>query len=158
MPKIVNLGESLNTWSLRSNSVTRQVTFKRTKTGGKCQNLKNSNETFQWFSNIVPRWVKLWIFVPKLPTGIFTQNPFLPQCEGFLLSARQQNCAHFFFFTTSFNHPVDTKLRPIFLLSMLLSGISKSLIKGTQFCFPLRPEPPNECDKSRDFQSLFSDD
>ena len=96
---------------------------------------KNSNETFLMYI-----------------------NPFLPQCEGFLLSARQQNCAHFFFFTTSFNHPVDTKLRPIFLLSMLLSGISKSLIKGTQFCFPLRPEPPNECDKSRDFQSLFSDD
>ena len=46
MPKIVNFGESLNTWSLRSNSVTRQVTFKRTKTGGKCQNLKTSNETF----------------------------------------------------------------------------------------------------------------
>ena len=34
------------TWSLRSNSVTRQVTFNRTKIGGKCQNVKNSNKTF----------------------------------------------------------------------------------------------------------------
>ena len=108
------------------------------------------------------KFIKDWPKMPKLKnsneTFLMYINPFLPQCEGFLLSARQQNCAHFFFFTTSFNHPVDTKLRPIFLLSMLLSGISKSLIKGTQFCFPLRPEPPNECDKSRDFQSLFSDD
>ena len=31
------------TWSLRSNSVTRQVSFNRTKIGGKCQ---NSNATF----------------------------------------------------------------------------------------------------------------
>ena len=34
-------GEFLETWSLRSNSVTRQVTFKkRPKIGGKCQHLK----------------------------------------------------------------------------------------------------------------------
>ena len=31
MPKMVHFGEFLKTWSLRSNSVTRQVTFKRTK-------------------------------------------------------------------------------------------------------------------------------
>ena len=38
MPKMVNFGEFLKTWSLRSNSVTRQVSFYRTKIGGKCQN------------------------------------------------------------------------------------------------------------------------
>ena len=40
IPKLVNFGEFLKTWILRSNSVTRQVTFKRTKIGGKCQNWK----------------------------------------------------------------------------------------------------------------------
>ena len=38
-----HFGEFLKTWSLRSNSVTRQVSFNRTKIGGKCQNL---NATF----------------------------------------------------------------------------------------------------------------
>ena len=37
MAKMVHFGEFLKTWSLRSNSVTRQVSF-RTKIGGKCQN------------------------------------------------------------------------------------------------------------------------
>ena len=32
--------EFLKTWSLRSNSVTRQVNFNRAKNGGKCQNWK----------------------------------------------------------------------------------------------------------------------
>ena len=38
MPKMIHFGEFLKTWSLRSNSVTRQVSFNRTKIGGKCQN------------------------------------------------------------------------------------------------------------------------
>ena len=33
---MVHFGEVLKTWSLRSNSVTRQVSFNRTKIGGKC--------------------------------------------------------------------------------------------------------------------------
>ena len=44
---MVHLGEFLKTWSWRSNSVTRQVSFNRTKIGGKCQ---NSNATF-WVCN-----------------------------------------------------------------------------------------------------------
>ena len=40
---MVNFGKFLKTWSLRSNSVIRQVSFNRTKIGGKCQ---NSNATF----------------------------------------------------------------------------------------------------------------
>ena len=40
---MVNFGKFLKTWSLRSNSVTRQVSFNRTKIGGNCQ---NSNGTF----------------------------------------------------------------------------------------------------------------
>ena len=46
MPKMVNFGEFLKTWRLRQNSVTRQVTFNRTKIGGKCQNTKTWNATF----------------------------------------------------------------------------------------------------------------
>ena len=34
---MVQFGEFLKIWSLRSNSVTRQVSFNRTKIGGKCQ-------------------------------------------------------------------------------------------------------------------------
>ena len=84
MPKMFHFGEFLKTWSLRSNSVTRQVSFNRTKIGGKCQNAKNSNATFwmifkqceqvntyilwlvvlqmrlfKWFSNSV--WFHIWI-------------------------------------------------------------------------------------------------
>ena len=40
---MVHFGEFLNTWSLWSNSVTRQVSFKRTKIGEKC---RNSNAKF----------------------------------------------------------------------------------------------------------------
>ena len=37
---MVNFVKFLKTWSLRSNSVTRHVSFNRTKIGGKCQNSK----------------------------------------------------------------------------------------------------------------------
>ena len=46
LPKMVHFGEFLKIWSLQSNSVTRQVSFNRTKIGGKCQNKINSNVTF----------------------------------------------------------------------------------------------------------------
>ena len=48
MPKMVH-----KTCSLRSNSVTRQVSFNRTKIGGKCQNQKIQMRHFGWFSNTV---------------------------------------------------------------------------------------------------------
>ena len=44
MPKMLHFSEFFKTWSMRSNSVTRQVSFNRTKIGGKCQ---NSNTTFR---------------------------------------------------------------------------------------------------------------
>ena len=40
MPKMVNFSVILENWSLRSNSVTRQVNLNRTKFGEKCQNWK----------------------------------------------------------------------------------------------------------------------
>ena len=44
--KFVHFGEFLKICSLRSISVTRQVTFNKTKIGGKCQNSETSNATF----------------------------------------------------------------------------------------------------------------
>ena len=65
MPKMVNFGEFLKTWSLRSNSVTRQVNFNRTKNGGKCQNSKLEMRHFGWFSNTMSHgyptaWTNFW--------------------------------------------------------------------------------------------------
>ena len=45
-PKWVHFGEFLKTWNLLSNSVTRHITYRRTRIGGKCQFLTNSNATF----------------------------------------------------------------------------------------------------------------
>ena len=45
--KNAQFGEFLKIWSLRSNSVTRQVSFKSTKMGGKCQNKKNQMRLFK---------------------------------------------------------------------------------------------------------------
>ena len=42
-------------WSLRSNSVTRQVNFNRTKNYGKCPNSKTQMRLFGWFSNTVKK-------------------------------------------------------------------------------------------------------
>ena len=42
MPKMVHFGEFLKTWSLRSNSVTRQVSFKKDKNWWKMPKFKNS--------------------------------------------------------------------------------------------------------------------
>ena len=53
MPKMVNFDEFLKTWSLRSNSVNRQVNFNRTKISKKCQNSKIQIQHFGWVSNIV---------------------------------------------------------------------------------------------------------
>ena len=43
----------LETGNLRSNSVTRQVTFNSTKIGGKCQISKTQMQHFEEFSNNV---------------------------------------------------------------------------------------------------------
>ena len=61
MQKIVHFGEFLKICSLRSNSVTRQVSFNRTKIDGKCQNSKIQMRHFGWFSNNVRR-----NFCPKM--------------------------------------------------------------------------------------------
>ena len=54
---MVHFGEVWKTWSLRSNSVTRQVRFNRTKMGGQCP---NSNATF-WV--IIKQCDVLWQIV-----------------------------------------------------------------------------------------------
>ena len=50
---MVHFGEFLKSWSLRSNRVTRQISFNRSKIGGKCQNWKIQMRHFWWFSNTV---------------------------------------------------------------------------------------------------------
>ena len=50
---MVHFCEFLKTWSCRSNSVTRQVSFNRTKIGGNCQNSKIQMRHFGRFSNTV---------------------------------------------------------------------------------------------------------
>ena len=50
---MVHFGEFLKTWSLRSNRVTRQISFNRSKIGGKCQNSNIPMGHFGWFSNTV---------------------------------------------------------------------------------------------------------
>ena len=59
MPKMVHFGEFLKNWNLRSNSVTGQVSLNRTKIGGKCHNVKNSNASnfeTMCFDNIKIEW------------------------------------------------------------------------------------------------------
>ena len=50
---MVHFGEFLKTWSLRSNSVTRQDSFNKSKISGKCQNWKIQMRHFGWFSDTV---------------------------------------------------------------------------------------------------------
>ena len=57
MPKmVVNFNEFLKTWSLQSNSVTRQINFNKTKIRGKWQNSKIQMRHLCWFSNFVCVW------------------------------------------------------------------------------------------------------
>ena len=63
---MVHFDKFLKTWSLRSNSVTRQVTFNRTKIGGKCQNSKIQMRHFGWFSNTVNRDFEIHFAKPKI--------------------------------------------------------------------------------------------
>ena len=44
--KNIQFGRVFENLKLRATSVTRQVSFNRTKVGGKCQKFKNSNATF----------------------------------------------------------------------------------------------------------------
>ena len=72
MAKMVHFVEFLKTWSLRSNSVTRQVSFNRTKIGGKCQNQKINMRHYEWFLNhvrfiIIAHWTK-WTILVDLAT------------------------------------------------------------------------------------------
>ena len=61
--KMVNFGEFLKTWSLRSNSVTRQVGFNMTKNGGKCRNWKSQMRHFSWFSKTGEKGFLFFFFV-----------------------------------------------------------------------------------------------
>ena len=61
---MVHFGEFMKTWSLLSNSVTRQVSFNRSKIGGKCRNSKIQMRHFGWFSNTVQKFE----FTTRIPS------------------------------------------------------------------------------------------
>ena len=75
MPKIVNFGEFLKTWILRSNSVTRQVIFNRTKNGEKCQNWKSQMRHFEQISNTV---LSHQLMYPKLKSSVSEKYKLYP--------------------------------------------------------------------------------
>ena len=62
---------------LRSNSVTRQVNFNKTKIGEKCQNIKNSNETF-WLNFKLYARVRNYLFTLYLT---YNQWNFCDHCH-----------------------------------------------------------------------------
>ena len=67
---MVHFGEFLKTWSLRSNSVTRQVSFNRTKIGGKYQTSNIKMRHFGWFSNNVELYLKAVVSIVSLSTWL----------------------------------------------------------------------------------------
>ena len=90
---MLNLARFLKTWSLRTNSVTRQVSFNRTKIGGKCQ---NSNATF-------------WVIFQQCGTGFswhlprFSCGKAISYCASSLSSSSSSSpSSSFFFFLTHF--------------------------------------------------------
>ena len=76
-PKMVHFGEFLKSWSLRSNSVTRQVSFNRTKIGGRCQ---NSNATFWVIFKQCENEISIWFMIWKtLVNGLWRNLRHLHQ-------------------------------------------------------------------------------
>ena len=73
MPKIVYFGEFLKTWSLRSNSVTRQVSFNRTKIGGKCDILSN-------FQTMCTLWISDATILESSQLNLFLRSLLLLLC------------------------------------------------------------------------------
>ena len=72
---MVHFGEFLKTWSLRSNSVTRQVNFNRTKIGGKCQKFKCdilSNFQTMWDGVYKKSWLLSCCMLLKSQWGLRT--------------------------------------------------------------------------------------
>ena len=90
MPKMVHFGDYLKTWTLLSNSVTRQVSFKRTKISGKCHlmpgNKINTNLPPPFFWH---KYGNLQMFPNP------TQNPkmVMKNCTGLFHCARSSSSA-----------------------------------------------------------------
>ena len=101
---MVHFGEFLKTWSLWSNSVTRQVIFNRSKIDGKCQNsnatfwvifkhfyLKDLHRIFSGFrvapkSSFAARWPSEWDW--KRPEWIMPRPSRHPCISGKWIASR----------------------------------------------------------------------
>ena len=96
---MVHFGEFLKTWSLGSNSVTRQFSFNRTKIGGKCQ---KSNATF-WVIFKQCEWREKLFWKASFPPHIFCQffkRYFsYPKLFSFDLGIEVHKCIHSNFLT-----------------------------------------------------------
>ena len=122
MTKMVHFSEFFKTWSLRSNSVTRQVSFNRTKIGGKCQNSKNLNTTF---------WV-IFFFTKesfeeagKATTNILTFKPGVYMLHTL--------CIHYIYRrTVASTIPVDDAKWDLLLLPTLLALVHFETFFGSK--------------------------
>ena len=119
-----NFGEFLKTWSLLSNSVTRQVTFIRTKNGGKCQNSKIK-------SNILSGQK----FIKNAKNGQF-KKCWNFACKNNRISSKSKNrrlfCAYAKTFLGSFFH--EGKLKSFSLLSKFPLEMTHPVLKLVHFC------------------------
>ena len=118
---MVHFGEFLNIWSLRSNSVTRQVSFNWTKIGGKCQ---NSNATF-------------WVFFKQFGcAGKLCYWKFLPFSSMLEVPLMQSSWKKFWSFYTcgkATNAAVVGPTSPNSLLSMRRSAAALLLYLSLSF-------------------------
>ena len=92
---MVHFGEFLKNWSLRSNSVTRQVSFNKTKIGGKCQ---NSNATFcVIFKHCALVWTLNWITKVKLEMNCWSNLVIVTETFLLVFGYRGQHIQQVYF-------------------------------------------------------------
>ena len=90
---MVSFDEFLTIWSLRSNSVTRQATFDRTKIDWKCQNWKSQNATF-WviFKHCDVIWVRAGAFTYHQKPELYFKRPISDYVPPPFLLSKDINC------------------------------------------------------------------
>ena len=118
--------EFLITWSLRSNSVTRQLSFNRTKIGGKCQ---NSNTTF---------W-EIFKQCELSSSGICMREPSFISVYGWCHEVWPSKKAPFV--NNNLCWPRPTEKRPFFLSSWISRATLYNCTQQT--CGPEQKNRPN---------------
>ena len=135
MPRMVHFDEFLKTWSLRSYSVTRQVTLNRTKIGEKCQNWKFQMRHF-W---VIFKQYDIYFFVLYLTTFTFFCADIQKWREK--LKHEELICLHLFL--------------PPFPFTTKLSKSSLSSFFSSENCWCIREKNSAMFVKSRRSRGLF---